>query len=239
MAMKRQPPAGNVRRVQPHPDAVRYTITSKAGDTVQCESHQERAWILGKDRERVVRACRSQPTVFTWRDEKTGKEHTYVPDFMIWPVDGPIEIHEITRAFRRSRSEIARREEEGRRICRERGWRFFVHTEEELPGPTEVANLLALVRFRPRVSAEPAVAGLVHLRLRTGERAGMRVVVDELSEALPISRQRVCGALYHMLWHGDLYTELATTLIFDHGQVSSEARLWLPTATMMNEEAGA
>ncbi len=230
MVVKRRPPDGNVRRVKPHGDAIRYTVVSKAGDTVQCESHGERAWLLNKDRMPAVLRYRSQPIAFTWRDEG-GKEHTYVPDFMLWTMDGPIEIHEITRAFRRSRPDIGRREEEGRRICRERGWRFFVHDEGALPGHTELANLLALIRFRPRIYADPAVALLATLRLRDGERQGLRVLAENLAGALDVSTAHAFGALHHMLWHGTLATDMETVLIFDGGRPSLEAHIWLPTTT--------
>jgi hypothetical protein len=229
MVMRRRPPAGNVRRVEPHGDAIRYTVVSKAGDTVQCESHGERAWLLNKDRMPTVLRYRSQPITFTWRDEG-GKEHTYVPDFMVWTRDGPIEIHEITRAFRRSRPESARREEEGRRTCRERGWRFFVHDEGALPGQTELANLLALIRFRPRIYADPAVALLAALRLRDGERQGLRALAEDVAGVLGVPPARAFGALHHELWHGTLATDMETVLIFDDGRPSPEARAWLPIA---------
>ena len=37
MALKRKPPTGNVRRVAPIDNNLRYAITSKADETVQCE----------------------------------------------------------------------------------------------------------------------------------------------------------------------------------------------------------
>jgi len=42
MALKRKPPTGNVRRIAPIDNNLRYAITSKDDETVQCESFQER-----------------------------------------------------------------------------------------------------------------------------------------------------------------------------------------------------
>jgi hypothetical protein len=56
MALKRKPLAGNIRRVAPIDNNLRYTITSKADETVQCESFQERklsllnTWKNGKEK---------------------------------------------------------------------------------------------------------------------------------------------------------------------------------------------
>ena len=47
MALKRKPPTGNVRRVAPIGENLRYAITSKDDETVQCESFQERKLTLG------------------------------------------------------------------------------------------------------------------------------------------------------------------------------------------------
>lgn len=42
MSLKRKPPPGNVRRVASIGGNLRYTITSKADQTIQCESFLER-----------------------------------------------------------------------------------------------------------------------------------------------------------------------------------------------------
>src|SRR3989441_12116885 len=68
MALKRKPPAGNVRRVAPIGNNLRYAITSKANETVQCESFQERKLTLLFDRDPTIREYRSQPMQFTFTD---------------------------------------------------------------------------------------------------------------------------------------------------------------------------
>jgi len=68
MALKRKPPSGNVRRVAPIEKNLRYAITSKAGETIQCESFQERKLALLLDRDLTVQEYRSQPERFSFTD---------------------------------------------------------------------------------------------------------------------------------------------------------------------------
>src|SRR6266581_4617457 len=78
MALKRKPPTGNVRRVAPIDHNLRYAITSKANETVQCESFQERKLTLLFDRDPSIQEYRSQPLQFVFTDTQK-KRHTYVP----------------------------------------------------------------------------------------------------------------------------------------------------------------
>src|SRR6266705_3169755 len=59
MALKRKPPTGNVRRVAPIGNNLRYAITSKADETVQCESFQERKLTLLFDRDPTIQEYRT------------------------------------------------------------------------------------------------------------------------------------------------------------------------------------
>ncbi|QBD76330.1 hypothetical protein EPA93_10050 [Ktedonosporobacter rubrisoli] len=68
MALKRKPPRGNIRRVAPIDTNLRYSITSKADETVQCESFQERKLTLLFDRDPTIQEYRSQPLQFTFTD---------------------------------------------------------------------------------------------------------------------------------------------------------------------------
>ncbi|MFL5654634.1 MAG: hypothetical protein ACJ8CB_10715, partial [Ktedonobacteraceae bacterium] len=68
MALKRKPPPGNVRRVATIGKNLRYTITSKAHETVQCESFQERKLTLLFDRDPTVQEYRSQPERLAFTD---------------------------------------------------------------------------------------------------------------------------------------------------------------------------
>jgi TnsA endonuclease-like protein len=165
MALKRKPPAGNIRRIAPIGNNLRYTMRSKADETVQCESFQERKLTLLFERDDSVLEYRSQPERFAFTDS-CGKSHTYVPDFMVWRTTGEIEIHEFPLTERQNRFSIQECEKAACSICQQRGWRYIVHTEATLPQATEEANLLVLI---PELShtlslPEPTViSALCHL----------------------------------------------------------------------------
>src|SRR5260370_1781045 len=178
MALKRKPPAGNVRRVAPIDNNLRYAITSKADETVQCESFQERKLTLVVDRESRVEEYRRQPESFAWTSSQ-GTAHTYVPDFMVWKTTGEIEIHEVTLTERQDRFSIQEREKAAREICQQRGWRYVVHTEATLPQATEEANLLPLYRYRPSIYANPPIPAAIPHRLNTQQRKATPTLIAE------------------------------------------------------------
>jgi TnsA endonuclease N terminal len=226
MALKRKPPAGNVRRVAPIGKNLRYAITSKADETVQCESFQERKLTLLLDRDPTVQEYRSQPERFAFTDTQ-GTSHTYVPDFIVWKTTGEVEIHEVTLTSRREKWSIAEREKAAREICRKRGWSYVVHTEETLPQATEEANLLALYRYRPTSYANPAVTAAVRARLGQEERKGLRVLIEDIAQALSLPRPVVISAVCHLLWHQIIEADLRNTLLFVNAALSTHIRVWL------------
>src|SRR5713226_10051273 len=213
MALKRKPPAGNVRRVTPIDNNLRYAITSKADETVQCESFQERKLTLLFDRDSTVQEYRSQPDRFAFTRSQ-GTSHTYVPDFIVWKTTGEIEIHEVTLTSRQDRLSIQEREKAARSICQQRGWCYVVHTEATLPLATEEANLLALYRYRPSIYAHAAVAAAIRQRLNGGEEQAACNLIAELAHALSLPPPRVISALCHLLWHQMLDTDLTSRLLF-------------------------
>src|SRR5438876_1788976 len=200
MTLKRKPPTGNVRRVAPIGNNLRYAITSKDDETVQCESFQERKLTLLFDRDSTIQAYRSQPERFTFIDTR-GTSHTYVPDFIVWKTTGEIEIHEVTLTSRQDRCSIQEREKAARKICQQRGWRYVVHTEATLPQATEEANLLALYRYRPSIYANAAVAAAIRQRLNADERKVARILIAELAHSLSLSAPTVNSAVCYLLWH--------------------------------------
>jgi hypothetical protein len=226
MALKRKPPAGNVRRVAPIGKNLRYAITSKADETVQCESFQERKLTLLLDRDPTVQEYRSQPERFAFTDTQ-GTSHTYVPDFIVCKTTGEVEIHEVTLTSRREKWSIAEREKAAREICRKRGWSYVVHTEETLPQATEEANLLALYRYRPTSYANPAVTAAVRARLGQEERKGLRVLIEDIAQALSLPRPVVISAVCHLLWHQIIEADLRNTLLFVNAALSTHIRVWL------------
>ncbi len=226
MALKRKPPAGNVRRVAPIDNNLRYAITSKADETVQCESFQERKLTLLFDRDSSVQEYRSQPERFAWTSSQ-GIAHTYVPDFMVWKTTGEIEIHEVTLTERQDRFSIQEREKAAREICQQRGWRYVVHTEATLPQATEEANLLALYRYRPSIYAHAAIAAAIRQRLNADERKAARILIAELVHALSFPAPTVISTLCHLLWHRVMDTDLTSRLLFVNAALAPYVQVWL------------
>ena len=226
MALKRKPPTGNVRRVAPISNNLRYAIMSKADETVQCESFQERKLTLLFDRDLTIQEYRSQPERFAWTDAD-GHSRTYVPDFIVWKTTGEIEIHEVTLTERQDKLSIQEREKAARKICETRGWRYVVHTEATLPQATEEANLLALHRYRPSIYANAAVTTTIHQRLNGNERKSMHLLIAELADALSLPRPVVISALCHLIWHRVIETDLTSRLLFVDAAFAPYVQIWL------------
>jgi hypothetical protein len=226
MALKRKPPASNVRRVAPIGTNLRYAVTSKDGETVQCESFQERKLTLLFDRDSTVLEYRSQPERFAFTDT-FGNSRTYVPDFMVWKTTGEIEIHEVTLTERKDRVRLQEREKAARSICEARGWRYVVHTEATLPQVTEEANLLALYRYRPSIYANATVTTAIRQRLNRDERKGVHLLIAELADALSLPRPVVISAICHLLWHRVLDTDLISRLLFVNAALAPDVQVWL------------
>lgn len=225
MALKRKPPTGNVRRVAPISTNLRYTITSKADETVQCESFQERKLTLLFDRDSTIQEYRSQPERFAFTDT-LGNSRAYVPDFIVWKTTGEVEIHEVTLTERKARVSLQEREKAAHRICQERGWHYVVHTEATLPQATEEANLLALYRYRPSIYANEAVTTAIHQRLNRDERKSVHLLIAELANGLSLPQPVVISALCHLIWHRVLDTDLMSRLLFVNAALAPDTWIW-------------
>lgn len=209
MVVRRKAPEGNVRRVRSTGENYIGDVHSKTGRDVQCESYAERCWLYRLDRNRKVKDYSSQPERF----ERDG--YTYVPDFIVWWHDGRVEIHEVTRAHRRTREDIRRRERIGREVCAERGWGFFVYTEDDLPVGAELANLSLLIRYRPRAYANPEVTREGLARLVSERTIQFGPLVWHVANRLGLETPDVVSALCHLIWHGDLNIDLSKLFFAD------------------------
>jgi hypothetical protein len=226
MALKRKPPENNVRRVAAISNNSRYSITNKNGETVQCESHAERKLAWRFDRDPQVKNYRSQPLRISFVDSEE-KPHTYVPDFQVWKWDGSVEIHEITRSERRLLPNARRREEAAQKHCDKEGWQYLVHTETSLPSDTEDTNLLSLYSYRPSIYLRADVALAVRRKLSSGQRVLLRQLIDDVSQNLDLSMSIVSTAIYYLMWHGKITTDLRT-LIFIDNVPTPRTYVWLP-----------
>jgi hypothetical protein len=226
MALKRKPPTGNIRRVAPIANNLRYAITSKADETIQCESFQERKLTLLLDRDPTVQEYRSQPEHFDWADAD-GHSHTYTPDFIVWRITGEVEIHEVTLTSRQDRLSIQERERAARTICEQRGWRYVVHTEKTLPQATEEANLLALYRYRPTIYQNSDVTAAVCAKLCTGDEIELYDLVADIAQTLSLPKPAVISAICHLLWKQVIETDLEHTLLFVNAAITAHIQVSL------------
>lgn len=225
MSLKRRPPVGNCRRVAAIGTNVRGVMTNKAGRAVQFESFLERSLLLRLDRDRTVRDYGSQPETFPFIEEG-GRRRSYTPDFIVWREDGAVEIHEVTLASRRTRPALRAREAAAAAICRERGWEYVVHTEQNLPQDAELANLLALCRYRPSAYAPPDLVQAVLACLVEGQPATGNEITRRLNGETTVPRTDLLSTIYHLLWHGRLETDLHQ-LLFVQGVMAPHVTLWL------------
>ena len=222
MSLKRKPPPGNVRRTLSLGGNFRGVTTNKRGHLVQFESEQERKLVLLLERDPTVVDYRSQPETLQFTDA-SGRSRTYTPDFQVWRTSGLIELHEVTVAARRaSRPALPEREAAAEVICRARGWRYLVHTDQTLPAGFEYRNLDFLSAFRSEIHAPPEQAAWWLAQLRSRPPVSPRAV---LAHADPASGARL-NTLYHLLWHGAIRMDWQQPLLW-RGAFHPAARVWL------------
>jgi len=240
MKFKRKPPPGNVRQVVSTGQNIRGIITNKAGRLVQFESWAERALLLRLERDPDITDYGSQPERFQFI-APNGQPHSYTPDFIVWRSNGQVEIHEVTMTRRHTRPSIAQREAAAREICRVRSWQYIVHTEQSLPQGSELANLLALFRYRSTAYADLAVSRAAGEQLAAGGPVALQTLVSQIAQELGIAGPVVVAALGHILWHDQIETDLHQ-LIFVAGHTGFSPKVWVQrrrqdTAGEINHES--
>ncbi len=234
MSLKRRPPPGNVRRVAAIDGNLRGVITNKTGRLVQFESFAERSLLLRLDRDPTVKDYSSQPETFQGM-APDGKTQRYTPDFIVWRCDGVTEIHEVTLTSRRTSPSSQHRESLAVEICQARGWSYLVHTEETLPEGSELANLLALFRYRPTAYRNQHVTAVIEEQLRPIGHTALCKLLPELLQDTHLPPATVNAAVCHLLWHGEVLTDLHASL-WRSGALMPDASVWLPTKETTNDD---
>jgi hypothetical protein len=190
-----------------------YAVT--VGDHVGYESWLERDRLILLDRDPEVVGIGSQPFWLHWHDGQIPRRHA--PDYFVRLVDGRARVIEV-RAADRMNEQTARAFAATSRACKAVGWEFqHVGT----PEPVLMANVRWLARYRRERSGRPAD---VAARL-----------LDVISEPLPLwagaelvgDRLQVLPVLFHLLWSGQLVTDLDSGLLGTESLVSAGGRkLW-------------
>lgn len=226
MSFKRRPPPGNVRRPAIRGLNLRGCMTSKTGRRVQFESQAKHILILRLDQDPTVEDYGSLPEEFRYIDIQ-GTVRTHVPALKVWRTDGNIEIHDVTSLDQQQNQSQRWREEAMHRICNERGWQYVVHTEQELPNPTESANLIMLFGFRPTMWSNSLIEQRALLTLSNGEPGLLRDLSRQIGEETGIPHSRVVGVLCHLIWHNKIHIDW-TKLLFIDAEFASNSTVWLP-----------
>lgn len=226
MPLKRKPPKGNERNVHSNGKTTTGVTINNNNEIVQFESGKENILLLLFLRDKTIKRIVSQPLKISYYDPE-GKPHTYTGDFLVERMDGSIEIHEFSMSAKRIKPEAILRENAAKKYCDERGWKYIVHTEFDLPSPTGMDNLDGLFGFCARAYCEETVNRELAALLGKGERVLFSSIVSEIEYRLGIERQIIYGAIYHQLWLGSLCTDL-NELIFIESTPNPKMLLWLP-----------
>ncbi len=226
MAFKRKPPPGNARRVICLGNNIRGVTTNKRNHLVQFESEQEHKLILLLERDPTVADYISQPEVLHFLDD-SGHQRTYTPDFKVWRTDGQIELHEVTvEARRASRESLRQREEAAQAICQQRGWGYFIHTDQTLPSGYEYANLNFLAAFRASIYADAESTTWWLEQVAGGGPVHPQSVLARMEGEL-VAGSLVNG-LYHLLWLGIIRMDWHQPLVWQ-GSFHPAACIWRST----------
>ena len=227
MKLKRKPPKGNVRRVAYIDRNLREVITNKAGQSVQIESFNERILTVQFDRDPSVKDYRSQPFTINYTD-KDKKRRKYTPDFLVLRNNNDIEIHEVTITERRKLPHSREREMAAKKVCKQKGWKYRVHTEQTLPQETEVANLLALLPYRLKKYAHEGVAKALHEQLAQTISNSLCECSKNIAYSLNLPESIVFGAFCHLLWTGEISADLRSVLLIIDCTFNVAAKIRLP-----------
>src|SRR5687768_1922682 len=107
--LKKRPPKGNARRVQPIGKNARFELETKAADTLQCESFQELMKAIELESDLNLVRLMSQPEKF-YSIDKQARKQPYIADFLAEYRDGAKRYIEVTLEARRSKEAALKRE---------------------------------------------------------------------------------------------------------------------------------
>lgn len=224
--MKRNPPPGNVRRFGSNGQNARSEFVNRFGEIVQTESWLEMSWVLDKDRKLGVEGYTSQPERLTYVDAE-GKIHTHVPDFHLRQAGKSMEVHEVTVAKRLAkRDDLQECYAATREICEKRGDVYIINTEHDLPTKTEVVSLWYLLYFRPTAFHISEVTDCLFELLDAHDGIYLTEAHRRITQELKLEEADVFGGIMHILWRGQVYTDL-NQLLMDQGDISPNVLLTL------------
>jgi hypothetical protein len=174
-------------------------------DHVIYESRLELSRLIFADFDRAVHRILAQP--FLLKAEIGGKIRKHIPDYFLVTDHGPVVV-DVKPEHLLARPEVAFTFEWTRRLVEARGWRYEVWIEPRLP---ELENLRFLAGYRRSWLFD--VALLDRVRAADVEGRTFGEAVRRLDDCDPAAAR---AAVLHLLWRGELKTDLSTLLSDRH-----------------------
>lgn len=181
-------------------------------DHVGYESWLERDRLILLDRDPQVRAISSQPFWLHWHDGRRQRRHT--PDYFVRLAEGQARVVDV-----RAEEDVDDRTREAFaatvRACTAVGWQFEWVGR---PDPVLMANVRWLARYRRARSGRPTAVAERLLEVFSEPKGlweGAELVGDRI-QVLPV--------LFHLLWWGELETDLSSSLLESGSLVGAKGR---------------
>jgi hypothetical protein len=196
-------------RGQRHYSGVYWSATMR--DHVAYESLLELSRLIFADFDRSVQRIAAQP--FLMKAKVDGKIRKHVPDYFLVTDHGPVVV-DVKPEHLLAKPTVAYTFGWARRLVEARGWRYEVWSGAPL---SELENLRFLAGYRRPWLFDAALLD----RIRTVDVQGRMFgeVVRGLSDCDPAAAR---SAVLHLLWRGDLRTDLSTPLSGRHQLVRPE-----------------
>nr|WP_272923979.1 TnsA-like heteromeric transposase endonuclease subunit [Streptomyces sp. SID3343] len=179
--------------------------SSTMRDHVIYESRLELARLLFDDFDPIVRRILAQP--FLLKANVDGKLRKHIPDYLLITGNGPVVV-DVKPRYRVAKPEVAFTFAWTRREVEARGWQYVIWSE---PAPAELENVRLLAGCRRDWLFDNALLDEIRAMEMDGRVLGG--VAEELPERDP---ELVRSAVLHLLWHGELVTDLNTPLSTHH-----------------------
>jgi hypothetical protein len=174
-------------------------------DHVIYESRLELSRLIFADFNRSVHRILAQP--FLLKSEVAGKIRKHIPDYLLITDHGPVVV-DVKPLHLLSRPTVASTFAWTRRLVEARAWQYEVWSE---PRSAELENLRFLAAYRRLWLFDTALLDEVRGADVDGRMFGE--VVRGLAGCDPAVAR---AAVLHLLWRGELYTDLTTPLSVRH-----------------------
>jgi hypothetical protein len=174
-------------------------------DHVIYESRLELSRLIYADFDQSVLRILAQP--FLLKADVDGKARKHIPDYFLVTDRGPVVV-DVKPGHQLTKPQVAFTFAWTRQLVKARGWRYEVWSE---PPSTELENVRFLAGYRR--SWLFATAVLDRVRATSAENRTFGEVVGALDDCDPAA---VRAAVLHLLWRGELKTDLSTPLSHRH-----------------------